>query len=564
MKFEMEKSAENKAYNAWLTHLAGTPDGALLEKMQKSEMLDAFSADIAFGTGGLRGIMGIGTNRLNTHTVRRVTQGLAKTIMLSDKPQSVCVAYDTRQNSAEFAELVSSTLSAYGIAVYIFQKPMPTPALSFVIRHLKLGWGVVITASHNPPEYNGYKVYDSRGVQATDNLANQITANINNVKFFEPIPAAEQGTVTTISAEIEAAYEKQIISYLLGNIASGNKESERKKLAGSGVLDIQCKASEYPIIYSALHGAGASVIPSVLGQLGFTPNCIQQSPDGFFGGMKTPNPEDSSVYSLAISEAKKSGANIILATDPDCDRVGVLQKTANGYEPLSGNQIGALLIDYLAQSRGVSHGDTVITTIVSGTLGELLAKSLGLDFKRLLTGFKYIGDYAENLPKDKRFFFGYEESFGFLAGDGARDKDAVIASALISQMAVHYENQKKTLLDRWNELSLEHGYCLESLHSVNMPSSEQKIIMDKLRSRNGIKLSGLTEIQDYLTEIDGLPRADVIKLFFDDKSWAAFRPSGTEPKIKLYMGVYAKTLEEARTKQESMNMKLLPILEEIS
>ena len=552
-----------ESYNKWKEHLEGTADGKTLVAMTQDEIADAFSGNIAFGTGGLRGVMGLGTNRLNLYTVRRVTQGLAKTILSNEFPKSVCVAYDTRFNSDIFAQEVCNVFSSFGIAVYMFDKPVPTPALSFAIRHLKLGWGVAITASHNPQEYNGYKVYNHQGVQVTDQTASEITKSIESVEFFEPLPGNNNAHITTLGAELMDAYLNDIVSYV-----NNNQHSQDKlELPPDNIS----KQTDYPFVYSALHGAGAYAVPDVLKRLGYSPICIQQEPDGAFGGLKTPNPEEPVVYEKAINAAEENKAKMLLATDPDCDRVGVLIKTdrseadskakiskSKEFETLNGNQIGALLIDYLAETHGVQPGDTVITTIVSGLLGELISKKHGLEFKRLLTGFKYIGEYAEQLPKGKQFFFGYEESYGFLAGDGARDKDAVIATALIVKMADRYGQSRKTLLERWEELSEEHGYCLEDLHSANVPQNKQKEIMTKLRT--GINIEDLTKTEDYLQGYNNLPTADVLKLVFEDKSWAAIRPSGTEPKIKLYTGTTAETKEKAKTSLKKLTETLLEIM----
>ena len=513
---------------------------------------------IGFGTGGLRGVMGDEPGNINDRVVRRVTQGLAKTILSSGAPKSVGIAYDTRYNSAEFAQVTCDTLSAYGIEVYIFDKPMPTPTLSFAIRHLQLGWGVCITASHNPKEYNGYKVYDKYGVQVTDGLAAEITDSINSVDVFEDVPPVRQELIKIFDNEVVEAYLEQIVSYV--------QYEEPSPAVRAGARPLRPSREKLDVVYSALHGAGANAVPTVLERLGFSPVCIQQNPDGAFGGLETPNPEEPTVYKKALSKAKESGAKLILATDPDCDRVGVMVKTENGFELLNGNQIGALLIDYLAQTRSIQKGDTVISTIVSGLLGELVAKEYGLDFIRLLTGFKYIGEYIVNLPVGKNFFFGYEESYGYLAGDGVKDKDAVIAAALIVKMAAFYDNKRKTLPDRWHELSEKHGYCLESLHSIKISQEEQKVIMSKLR--DGLSIDGVTKTEDYLYGFNRLPKADVLKLYFNDissspntEAWAAIRPSGTEPKLKLYMGVHAKTLKEADESLASLRSKLLRELE---
>jgi phosphoglucomutase len=517
----------------WKAALKGTSDEQVLASMTSEQIEDAFSGNISFGTGGLRGIMGLGTNRINRYTIERVTLGLIKVVLASDAPKSVGVAFDTRHNSAEFAEIVCKTLGSYGIEVYSFDKPMPTPALSHAIRLLGLGWGVVLTASHNPQEYNGYKVYDRQGVQLTDKMAKAVTESINTVKFFEPLPDAVHSPVKIFDEEVLNAYLEQITTYV------GLDET----------------ASEFPLVYSALHGAGASAVPLILERMGFSPTCIQLEPDGAFGGLETPNPEEPIVYVEALTKAINIDAQLLLATDPDCDRVGVMVTAEDSFKLLNGNQIGALLIDYLATTKGVKKGDTVISTIVSGTLGEIISESYGLDFVRLLTGFKYIGEHIVNLPKDKHFFFGYEESYGYLAGDGAKDKDAVLASALITKMAAFYNTKGMTLFDRWLELSEKHGYHLESLYSANISQEQQREIMEKLRSK--ISISGVTKLVDYAAGFDGLPPADVIKLFFDDGAWAAIRPSGTEPKLKLYIGVHSATYEAASKSLKSRTDNLL-------
>ena len=527
----------NETYAAWKKHLANTPDGRQIVLMRPEEADDAFSGNIIFGTGGLRGIMGLGTNRMNRYTIERVTHGLANTILSNDSPKSVGIVYDTRENSDEFSRIVCELLSSYGIKTQVFDKPMPTPMLSFAIRYLKLGWGVAITASHNPREYNGYKVYDCNGVQLTDQMAMEVTDSIRATGYFEPAPDGQRAPISVFSTQVEAAYREYNVSFAKG------KQAQKKML----------------LVYSALHGTGANAIPDVLAKLGFTPVCIQQDSDSSFGGLRTPNPEEPEAYAFAIEEAERIGAKLICATDPDCDRVGVMVKTPQGFVMLNGNQIGALLIDYLAQTHGISPGDTVITTVVSGLLGEKVAKSYGLEFERLLTGFKYIGEYAERLPENKRFFFGYEESYGFLAGDGARDKDAVISTALIAQMADMYDKKGMTLLDRWGELSRKHGYCMEALRSAEARPEKQKKTMDELRG--GLKIEGLERIEDYLPGLDGLPPTDLLKLYFDDGGWAAIRPSGTEPKIKLYMGSYARDHDAAKDCLQKLINRLSVLIE---
>ena len=531
----------------------------------------------AFGTGGIRGIMGNGKNQINRHTIEHVTHGLAKAILLSDAPKSVGVAYDTRHNSAEFAQIVCEIISAFGIKTYTFDEPKPTPMLSHAIRLLGLGWGVVITASHNPKEYNGYKVYDRNGVQITDQTAAAITASIDSLDSSDKIPAKQKKLIKIFDSGVEKTFIDQIITYISSpfSLLPDSISGLPRRFTPRNDEMISLTPYPYPVVYSALHGTGASTIPVVLETLGFSPVCIQQNPDGAFGGIKTPNPEEPVVYEKALEEAEKINAKLLLATDPDCDRVGVMVKTEQGYKLLNGNQLGALLIDYLAQTRGVEKNENgsskavVISTIVSGILGELVSKDNNLEFVRLLTGFKYIGEYIANMPEDKSFFFGYEESYGFLAGDGARDKDAVIASALIVKMAAYYNKKGKTLSGRLQELYEKHGYCLENLYSAQMQQNEQKNFLSKLRS--GIKIEGLIKTEDYSSGINGLPPADVLKLYFKYidketgspvKAWAAIRPSGTEPKLKLYTGVHADTREAAEEALKSLTDKMISIIEE--
>ena len=550
----------NSLYLQWKETLRGTADEQVLSQMTADEIQDAFSGNIAFGTGGLRGVMGIGTNRLNRHTVQRVIQGLAKAILTSDAPKSVGVAYDTRHNSAEFAQLTCEVLTAYGIDAYTFDKAMPTPTLSHAIRLMNLGWGVVITASHNPQQYNGIKVYDRHGVQLTDNMANEITKSIDTVEFFEELPTGNHKLIKIFSQDIEEKYISQIVAY-----ASNHNATNPYPLTPNPYVT---PPNPHKLVYSALHGAGANAIPTVLEKLGFSPVCVQKEPDGAFGGLKTPNPEEPIAYEVALEEAKKIDAKLLLATDPDCDRVGVMVKTDQGFKPLNGNQIGALLIDYLATTRGVNPGDTVISTIVSGILGELVSKEHGLEFVRLLTGFKYIGEHIVNMPKGKQFFFGYEESYGYLAGDGARDKDAVIASALIVKMAEYYDSKGMTLHDRLQELSEKHGYCIESLSSVELSHKGQELVMESLRA-GAEDPECPNRVTDYVWGYNGLPPSDVIKLHLIEngegsiiESWVAFRPSGTEPKLKLYTAVHAKKLEDAEQMCDTMSSTFLAQLEE--
>lgn len=544
---------------------------AMLSEMQEQseqEAMEAFAGKMAFGTGGLRSVLGVGSARMNIYTVARATQGLAQAILDGNAPKTVGIAYDTRKNSDVFAKAAAEVLMGNGIKVVLWPQPVPTPVLSYTVRKMGLGWGIVITASHNPKQYNGYKVYDRRGVQVIPEQAQVIMDQIDTVEFFEnPSLSLEEGEKQGLFARPDGVMD----SFL----------EELYALLPRTQLT-QEKAAKLPVVYSGLHGSGAVPVSAMLKKQGFTNlTCIQMNPDSDFGGLYMPNPEDARVYVKALEEAEKIGAQMLMATDPDCDRVGVQVWHDGKFQALNGNQIGALLIDYLINTRKeqgmMQSGETMVTTIVSGMLGQEIAKAGGVDVQQVLTGFKFIGDKAEGFPAQGRhFFFGYEESYGYLTGDLARDKDAVLAVALVAEMAVYYNEMGKNLYQRLMELYEQYGYYVESTISKSVAGldSMEKIsaIMSRFRDPALNEMGGLKvlAVEDYAagtrTEKSGaqskldIPNADVLKLFFETGTLAV-RPSGTEPNIKFYCSVSGKTLEKAKQNLADMRAALDTMIE---
>ncbi len=549
----------------WHEYLKGNDLQMLLEMDEQSEQeaMEAFAGKMAFGTGGLRSVLGVGPARMNVYTVARATQGLAQAILKGDAPKTVGIAYDTRKNSDVFAKAAAEVLMGNGIEVTLWQQPVPTPVLSYTVRKLGLGWGIVITASHNPKQYNGYKVYDDRGVQVIPEQAKVIMEEIDTVEFFEnPSLSLEEGAAKGLLKVPDGVMESFVEELYALLPRTGLTAEAAKKL---------------PVVYSGLYGSGAVPVSTMLKKQGFAQlTCIQMEPDSNFGGLYMPNPEDSRVYVQALAEAEKIGAKMLMATDPDCDRVGVQVWHEDKFVALNGNQIGALLIDYLYNTRKeqgtLCAGETMVTTIVSGMLGQEIAKAGGIEVQQVLTGFKFIGDKAEGFPaQGKHFFFGYEESYGYLTGNLARDKDAVLAVALVAEMAVYYNEQGKNLYEKLLELCDKYGYFVESTISKSVAGLDfmDKIaaIMEKFRDPKLEKMGELKilAVEDYaagtrtektgeVTALD-IPKADVLKLFFETGTLAV-RPSGTEPNIKFYCSVSGKTLEKANENLEAMRAGL--------
>jgi phosphoglucomutase len=553
-----------KKYMEWLTYPEHPEDIASeLAALQghPEDVEDRFYRELAFGTGGLRGILGAGTNRMNIYTVRRATWGLAQHILArGGADRGVAVGYDCRRYSAEFALEVGLVLAAAGIKAYVFEHLCPTPELSFAVRHLQAAGGVMITASHNPPEYNGYKVYDETGCQILESDASAIMQQIDRVEdwFFVPVmdraKAEAAGLLQWIGRAVDDAYVQTVLDTL--TLPTVSKEAR----------------AALHVVYSPLHGTGNVPVQSVLARSGFTQVAVvssQEQPDGAFPTVKSPNPEERSAFKEALALAESQAADIALATDPDADRVGVAVRGKDGqYTLLTGNQVGGLLVNFwLSQKEqlGTLPGNGIVfKTIVTSEFGAEIARRFGATVEDTLTGFKYIGDRIAHYQQDgsHAFLFGYEESYGYLAADFVRDKDAVQICFLVCQMAAFYKAQGKTLLDVLGELFEEVGYFAEALISETLPGVDgmEKMarIMDTVR-KHGVSVDGLSLVakEDYKTserfvyEPGGnapeqverltLPKSDVLKFTFAGGAWLAIRPSGTEPKIKIYLGARADT-----------------------
>ena len=541
-------------YNKWMTDSAFDEETRkeLMEiKDDEKEIEDRFYKDLEFGTGGLRGIIGAGTNRMNKYTVGRATQGLANYIIKknTDNP-SVVIAYDSRRYSREFAMEAARVLNSNGIAAYVFSELRPTPELSFAVRELKAAAGIVITASHNPPQYNGYKVYWSDGRQVVSPIAEELIAEANSIQDFSEIKCINECDIR----------DKGLLRFLGKEMDDRYIEKVRTLSLNSEV--VKEMAEDFRIIYTPLHGTGNIPVRSALKAVGFTNVTVvpeQEQPDKDFPTVKFPNPEEHEAFTLAIELAKKQSADIIIGTDPDCDRVGaVVRNTLGEYVVLTGNQTGALLTDYmlgsLKKQGRLNDRSTVINTIVTGKLGEKIAESYNVRTISVLTGFKYIAEKIKEFESSGlEFVFGYEESYGYLAGPFVRDKDAVIASMLICEMAACYKKRGMTLYEGLMSLYEKYGYYKESLTSVTFKGKEGmeemvrliNALRDKLHGEvNGIKVEEVRDYLDYRGPVR-LPKENVLQFILEDKSWFCIRPSGTEPKLKIYYSVIGNAQEDA-------------------
>ena len=496
------------------------------------EIKERFCTDLEFGTGGLRGIMGAGTNRINRYTVRKATAGLAMYLKNTVEGEiNVAIAYDSRNHSAEYAKETALTLCSYGIRAHLFSYISATPLLSFAVHHLKCDAGVVITASHNPKEYNGYKVYGSDGCQAVPHIADGIIAEVNAID-----------DITRINPILEDTAREKALLFDIG-------EDVLNAFVDAVLLQTTKQERNLKIVYTPLHGAGRMPVQKALSRLGYAVTTVpeQEEPDGDFSTVESPNPENHEALAMAVSLAEKENADIVLGTDPDSDRVGVAVRTQNGFEYLTGNQIGALMANYLLETRDCDWTKKILVkTVVTNDLGAEIARRKGVEIRNTLTGFKYIGEQMEKM-KVGQFFMGYEESYGYLVGTHARDKDAVVSSVIICEMAAYYKHVGKTLIDVMGELYEEYGYYLDALDSFTLKGIEGmekiKSIMEYFRTEGKDLFTNVTEVLDYAEGIDGLPKSDVLKFCFADGSWLAIRPSGTEPKIKVYYSVVGTNMD---------------------
>lgn len=520
----------HEKYEYWLMFDDNTKN-ELESITDKKEIEDRFYKDLEFGTGGLRGIMGAGANRMNKYTVGKATKGLCeylKNEFAGEK--SVVIAYDSRNNSKAFAECAAEVLCYNGIKTFLFEEIMPTPVLSFSVRYLNCNAGIVITASHNPKEYNGYKVYDKYGCQLVPQYADKVISYINNVKDIKSVKhmnlnmALSNGYLTYIGDEV-------LNSYI----------SEVEKMA------VYKEASDLKIVYTPLHGTGNIPVRKVLSDMSFDVSVVKEQAvaDGNFTTVRSPNPEEKDALNMALEQAKRANADLVIGTDPDCDRVGVGVLHNGEYTLLTGNQTGALLVDFYLKfkKQSLNPKSTLVKTIVTNDLGAEIARKNGLNVVETLTGFKYIGDQITKYEKtgENEFLIGYEESYGYLVGTYARDKDAVIASMLICEMAAYYKKNKMTLVDALNVIYSEYGFYLDALDSFVLKgkdgASRIKNIMSYFRANKATVFPNITDVKDYSTGIGDLPKSNVLKFFLKGGSWIAVRPSGTEPKLKMYYSV---------------------------
>ncbi|PGP43342.1 phosphoglucomutase [Bacillus thuringiensis] len=547
-----------------------------LENMKQDEkkIEDSFYKNLEFGTGGMRGELGAGTNRLNVYTVRKATKGLASFIeKLGEeaKKRGVVVAYDSRHKSPEFAMEVAATLGARGITTYVFESLRPTPVLSFAVRHLHTVSGIVLTASHNPPEYNGYKVYGEDGGQLPPKEADELISYVNAVEDELTVEVADveqlkaDGLLHIIGQEVDDAYAAELNNVII------NKEM------------VQRVGKDLKIVFTPLHGTSNISVRRGLKEVGFTDVTVvkeQELPDPNFSTVKSPNPEEHAAFEYAIRDGEKVGADVLIATDPDADRLGVAVRNHNGeFQVLTGNQTGALMLDYLLSQKKengtLPENGVVLKTIVTSEIGRTIAKAYGLDTVDTLTGFKFIGEKIRQYEESGQyeFQFGYEESYGYLIRPFCRDKDAVQSVLFACEVAAYYKSQGKTLYDGLLEVFEKYGFFREDLVSLTLKGKDgaEQIqeMMATFRENPPKEVAGLTvvAVEDYKASIvtslqDGhkeeihLPKSNVLKYQLEDGSWFCLRPSGTEPKIKFYFGVQDSSLQNSE-------QKLLTIKEDI-
>ncbi|AOH53671.1 phosphoglucomutase [Peribacillus muralis] len=551
----------------------------LLEKMERDEakLEDAFYKNLEFGTGGMRGEIGAGTNRMNLYTVRKATAGLAQFITSfgeKAKERGAVIAYDSRHKSPEFALEAAKTLGTFGVKAYLFDELRPTPELSFAVRELNAFAGIVITASHNPPEYNGYKVYGEDGAQLTPNAADQVIGYVNGIESeldiqIEEVEALkEKGLIEIVGEELDAAYNRELLTV-----------PENAELAEE--IDVS-------IVFTPLHGTANKSVRRALKSLGYQNLHIvkeQELPDPDFSTVKSPNPEEPAAFEMAIELGNKVEADLLIATDPDADRLGIAVKNESGqYVVLTGNQTGALFLDYLlAQKKEkdeIPTNGVVLKTIVTSEIGRAIARSYGLPTVDVLTGFKFIAEKIRqyNETGQHSFLFGYEESYGYLIKDFARDKDAIQAAVLAVEVCAYYKKQGLTLYEGLLNVFEKYGFYLEGLRSLTLKGIEgaKQIsgILNQFRENPPAQIAGsrVTIVEDYQSskkrtlpsnaeELIELPKSNVLKYFLEDGTWVCLRPSGTEPKIKFYFGVQGKTMSKAESKLSAVMTNFMDQIE---
>lgn len=547
-------------YSRWIKNIQNEVD--LYEKLteiasDEQAIIDAFYKNLSFGTGGLRGELGVGTNRMNIFTVGKASQGLANYVVTNfpKEQRKIAIAYDSRINSDVFAQTAAKVFAANGIKAYIYSELMPTPMLSFAVRELGCAAGIVITASHNPSKYNGYKVYGPDGCQITTEAARAILAEIEKLDIFTDVKKGDFNHLLS-SGDIEYISEQVITNF----IEAVKKESQ---LAADEIID-----RNVSIVYTPLNGAGLKPILRALEESGYQNIHVvkeQAQPNGNFPTCPYPNPEIKEAMALGMRDAKAQNADLLLATDPDCDRVGIAVRNSKGeYQLLSGNETGLLLFDYICSQR-IKHGNmpenpVMIKTIVTMDLAERIAKHYDVRVINVLTGFKFIGEQIgllESAGHADDYIFGFEESYGYLTGSYVRDKDGVNAAFMICEMFAYYQTQGISLLDKLAEIYQTYGYSLNTLHSYEFEGAagfeKMQNIMKEIRANlNQIAGMSIDEVKDYAKGIDGLPKSDVLKFFLSNGATVVVRPSGTEPKLKLYLSVLADNHEQAASFEQAI------------
>jgi phosphoglucomutase len=544
-----------KSYERWLREA----DASLqpeLRAMDEAAREDAFYRDLAFGTGGLRGVIGAGTNRMNIHTVAKASQGLADYVVkrFPVEKRRIAVSYDSRILSSEFARAASGVFAANGIEAMIYPQLMPTPCLSFAVRALGCAAGIMVTASHNPAKYNGYKVYGADGCQITTEAAEEILSEIEKLDIF----------ADPKRMDFQTGMEKGLISWIPDRVyADFVEEVKKQSLLGGEQVD-----KNVAIVYSPLNGTGLKPVLRTLRESGYTNVTVvkeQEEPDGHFPTCPYPNPEIREAMQLGLEYAARLNADLLLATDPDCDRCGIAVRDEKGeYQLLTGNETGMLLLDYVCSRRlalGQMPKDPVmVKTIVTTDMAQRIAAHYGVETRNVLTGFKFIGETIGRLEKEghpERYIFGFEESYGYLSGTYVRDKDAVDAAFLICEMFAWYKQQGKSLLQKLNELYGQWGYCLNTLHSYEFEGAAGFEKMQRIMQsfRGGLTQIGgraIEKLLDYAPGLDGLPKSDVLKFLLSGGASAVVRPSGTEPKLKIYISVSAPDRAAAAQEEKKL------------
>lgn len=533
-------------------------------------LLDAFYTDIAFGTGGLRGILGVGTNRMNIYVIRKSTKGFLDYMIKKYpnlKEMGVVISYDCRHNSYRFAKEAAAVIASQGVKVYLFSSLRATPELSFGVRYLHAAGGIMITASHNPPIYNGYKVYDHEGCQLVPALADEVIKEISNIKDLFNVETGnfndllEEGLIEFIDKTVDEAYLTCVKTVKVQDVDKKNIK----------------------IIYTPLHGTGSTHMVNLLTNEGYNiiPVKEQMIPDPNFSTLKSPNPEEPSAFEYAIKLGQKEKADILIATDPDADRTGIaaIDPSTNQYVLLTGNQTGAILLDYLGKFKKPTKVGVVYNTIVTSNLSKAICEKYGLKLVQTLTGFKFIGEQAALIDHTKEeFYFGYEESYGYVIKDFVRDKDSFQATLLLSEVASYYKSIGKTLIEVLEDIYKEYGYYLEGVHNIALAGVEgtkriEKIMrtfeQTSLTSLGGKKIVTIEDYEEGLRYENGhttkltLPKSFVLKYIFDDGGWFVLRPSGTEPKLKIYIAIKGKTRQEAENFIKTLKSEILEMIAKI-